>query len=427
MIQTTAATDQVVKHASAGAPADTLVGPPNATTRAPHAALSNVNLGWAPGISETRVQPSGGPMVARRPSGDRPVAATNGKIEGQPRAPTAADSEQTLADADQTLSDADQTGSDRDQTSADCDQLVSDRDQAAGDRDFADGADAEQHDSSREIRQRSTRQRDQTSADRMDTANQRDASADARDVAALARDQAATARDAAMVRDGASEQFDGARMVTGAEIVVRAAEQRKRAAGHRAESTQQRELAAADREAAAVDREAGARERRRALVDREVFARALEASETDPLTGARTRAAGLADLDHELDRCRRVNSSLVVAYVDVVGLKVLNDSDGHAAGDELLKRVVALIGAHVRSYDPIIRLGGDEFLGVMSSMTLADARQRFSQVAGALAASPDAGAIRVGFAALTDEDRADELIARADSELLDRRHDWKRA
>lgn len=74
-----------------------------------------------------------------------------------------------------------------------------------------------------------------------------------------------------------------------------------------------------------------------------------------------------------------------------------------------------------------MRLGGDEFLCVMSSMTLADARQRFSQVAGALAASPDAGAIRVGFAALTDEDRADELIARADSELLDRRHDRKRA
>lgn len=380
-------------------------------------------------------------MVARRPSGDRPVAAINGKIEGQRQGvarpatheQTAADSEQTLADADQTLladadqtlSDADQVSSDRDQTSADCDQLASDRDQASSDRDLDDGADAEEHDSSKEIRQRGTRQRDQTS---VDTANQREASADARDVAAVARDQAATDRDAAMAaRDDASQQFDGARMVTGAEIVVRAAGQRRRAARRRSESAQQRELAAADREAAAVDREAGARERRRALVDREVFARALEASETDPLTGARTRAAGLADLDHELDRCRRVNSSMVVAYVDVVGLKVLNDSDGHAAGDELLKRVVALIGAHVRSYDPIIRLGGDEFVCVMSSMTLADARQRFSQVAGALAASPDAGAIRTGFAAFTDDDRADELIARADSELLDRRHDRKLA
>ena len=350
---------------------------------------------------------------------------TNGKIEipKPPRAAraavdeqTVADSEQTLADADQTLSDADQSGSDRDQTSADCDQLASDRDQAASDRDLADGGDAEEHDSSQEIRQRSTRQRDQTSANRMDTANQRDATADARDVAALARDQAATARDLAMTaRDASYEQFDGVRMVTGTETVVPAA-------GQRTQSAQQRELAAADREAAAVDRDAAARERRRALLDREAFARALSASESDPLTAARTRRAGLSDLDREVDRCRRIGCCLVVAYVDVVGLKALNHSEGHAAGDELLKRVVVTIQGHLRSYDLIVRLGGDEFLCVMAAMTLADARERFSQVAGSLGSSPHAGSIRTGFAELLrDDDGADELIARADSELLDRR------
>ncbi len=55
----------------------------------------------------------------------------------------------------------------------------------------------------------------------------------------------------------------------------------------------------------------------------------------------------------------------------------------------------------------------------MTAMTLADAGRRFSQVAGALAASPDAGAMRTGFAQLLDDDAAGELIARADSELLD--------
>jgi len=140
----------------------------------------------------------------------------------------------------------------------------------------------------------------------------------------------------------------------------------------------------------------------------------------------RTRAAGLADLDRELDRCQRTNSSLVVAYVDIVGLKTLNDSKGHAAGDDLLKRVVATIRAHARSYDLSIRLGGDEFLWVMTDITLADMRHRFSQVAGALAASPDTGAIRTGFAELrSDDDSADELIARADGELLDNRPDRK--
>jgi len=136
------------------------------------------------------------------------------------------------------------------------------------------------------------------------------------------------------------------------------------------------------------------------------------------LTGVRTRAAGLRNLDNELDRCRRSNEQLVVCYIDVVGLKALNDSRGHGAGDELLKRVVTLIKAHLRSYDLVIRLGGDEFLCAMSSMTLPDARKRFSDVTALLAASPDAGAIRTGFSQLTPDETAANLIARADNELL---------
>lgn len=81
----------------------------------------------------------------------------------------------------------------------------------------------------------------------------------------------------------------------------------------------------------------------------------------DALTGARTRATGLIELDLALDRCRRTGAPLVVPYVDVVGLKMINDSDGHAAGDALLKRVVAHINAQLRPYGLIIRLGGDGF------------------------------------------------------------------
>ncbi len=81
----------------------------------------------------------------------------------------------------------------------------------------------------------------------------------------------------------------------------------------------------------------GARDRLQAL------ARALAVTENDALTGARTRAAGLTDLDHELDRRRRTSGALTVAYIDVVGLKRVNDAEGHPAGDELLKGVVALI------------------------------------------------------------------------------------
>jgi diguanylate cyclase (GGDEF)-like protein len=368
--------------------------------------------------------------VANLPSGDQPLNVTNGAIEGQqardPRAAeavgaeqTLGDGEQTIADTDQTLADADQTGADSDQASSDRDQVAADRDQAASDRDLARGVDPRSYEITRALRQRSARQRAQTAGTRLDTADQRDASAHARDLAALVRDQAASARDHAMAQlDEVYEDEPGWQAVTGAELVLRAAQQRTRAALHRVQAAEHRALAAEDREAALQDREQAAHDRLQALVDREAFARQLAEAETDALTGVRTRAAGLIDLDHELDRCRRNGSVLVVAYIDIVGLKAINDSEGHSAGDALLQRVVGLIRSHLRSYDLIIRLGGDEFLGAMSNMTLSDARDRFGRVADVLAASTETGTIRCGLAELAANESAPQLVARADSELL---------
>jgi diguanylate cyclase (GGDEF)-like protein len=172
------------------------------------------------------------------------------------------------------------------------------------------------------------------------------------------------------------------------------------------------------REAAAQDREQTARELLQVRSDRDALTRELAIAQADPLTGARTRASGLSDLERELSRCRRTNIPLVIAYVDVVGLKRLNDREGHAAGDELLKRIVRQITDRLRPYDLIIRLGGDEFLCVMSDMTMPEARQRFGDVAATLAAAPDPGAVRTGFAAFTPLESAADLIARADSELV---------
>ena len=366
--------------------------------------------------------------MADPPSGDRPTDST-GTLEGQQeREPRAVDSPghaQTLADGlltvgetDQTLADADQTGADSDQSSADRDQFAADRDQEASDRDLAHGVDPGAHEFTRDLRQRSARQRDMTAVARLETADQRDAGALARDLAALARDQAAAARDLAMTQRDQLDQAEHARAVTDSDIVLRAADQRKRAARHRVEAAAHRAQAAEDRDAALRDREQAARERMRALADRQALARQLEIAETDALTGVRARAAGLIDLDHELDRCRRSGGVLIVAYIDVVGLKALNDSAGHSAGDGLLRRVVALLRSHLRSYDLIIRLGGDEFLCAMSNMALSDARDRIRLVGSALAASADAGAIRAGLAELGADEDAESLIARADAELL---------
>jgi len=363
---------------------------------------------------------------------DNGVPAT-GRLEGEQ---TLADTEQTLADTDQTMSDGDQTSADDDQTSADSDQRAAERDQAASDRDLASGGDPQEHEVSRDARTQgadqrhhATDRRESTADARLAAAAKRDAASNARDLAAMARDQAAEARTLALAQyDAANEQDDRVHELGDSDAAIRAAGARKRAARRRAQAAEYRELAARDRlapaqdrQAAAEDRELSARERRRALVDREALAREVALAETDPLTGARMRSAGLTDLDHELDRSRRTGARLVIAYVDVDGLKAVNDSQGHGAGDQLLTCVVQYITEHMRSYDLIIRVGGDEFVLAMSNMTLAEAHERFETIAAALAAAPNGGPISTGFAELEPDETVTELIARADSDLIGHR------
>ncbi len=240
----------------------------------------------------------------------------------------------------------------------------------------------------------------------------RDERAQSRDLAAAARDESAAARDLAMAQSDAADARVTARLRSPTRrSLARAAAQHERAARHRAHAAADRARAAEDRRAAAEDRRHAAADLQRALADQAKLARELAITETDSLTGARTRAAGLTDLDHELHRCRRTKSRLVVAYVDVVGLKSVNDVQGHQAGDRLLVHSVATIKQHLRPYDLVIRLGGDEFLCVMSSMTLLDAHRRFSAIGVALADAPSAPAIRTGFAELSPEQTATDLIA----------------
>lgn len=326
------------------------------------------------------------------------------------RAQTLADVEQTVSDGDQTAADHDQTVSDRDQRASDSDQAASERDQAASDQDFVRGGDADAHRYSRELRDRSSAERRHSTKVRIEAAAERDAVAYGRDMAALARDRAAAQRD----RELAMYDAIGP-------DAVRAAEDRATAAAGRAIAADGRARAAAAREQAARDREQAARDRQQARVDREALLHELTIAETDGLTGTRTREAGLGDLESEIQRARRTYSALVVAYVDVVGLKRVNDAHGHAAGDALLVRIVGEIRHHLRPYDLIVRVGGDEFVCAMSGSTEASARRRLAAVQAALSADSDPGEIRVGFASLRPSDSVSELVARADAELLSSR------
>ncbi|HEV2813018.1 MAG TPA: GGDEF domain-containing protein, partial [Solirubrobacteraceae bacterium] len=160
-----------------------------------------------------------------------------------------------------------------------------------------------------------------------------------------------------------------------------------------------------------------ARDRAHAARDRQTLMHHVATAETDPLTGARTRGPGLGDLEHEIARARRTSLPLVVAYVDVVGLKAVNDARGHAAGDALLREAVRGVREQMRPYDAIVRVGGDEFVCIMSGATLDEAAQRFAAVEATLAAGPEPCAVRIGLAALRPDESAADLVARADADL----------
>jgi diguanylate cyclase (GGDEF)-like protein len=355
--------------------------------------------------------------VASRTPGERPAGSDIGAIDAKEDGFTASSrtraDHQTLADADQTVADSDQTSSDTDQSAADRDQGAADDDQAASDRLLSLGGDQADHDASRDIRDRATNIRQHSAQERVEAAASRDETAKDRDLAAAARDDAAAVLD----RELAAREATGAQAHKLKAVLLRALESRRAAAADRAIAADARGRAAADRAQAASDRTQAARDRAQSELDRAALAAQLAIAETDQLTGARARAAGLEELEHEVARARRTNGRLVVGYADVIGLKAVNDGEGHAAGDLLLRRSVDAIRAHLRTYDLIIRLGGDEFLCVMSDATTEILSQRFSTIQAALSSDPQPGAIRFGVAELAADETVADLIRRADAQL----------
>jgi diguanylate cyclase (GGDEF)-like protein len=126
---------------------------------------------------------------------------------------------------------------------------------------------------------------------------------------------------------------------------------------------------------------------------------------------------GRLAISHEIDRARRSDGRFVLAFVDVDDLKTINDRDGHAAGDRVLKTVVSAIRTRLRSFDPIMRYGGDEFVCGLSGTDLSEAERRFESIGIAIEADAHVG-ISVGLAALATGDTPERLAERADAAML---------
>lgn len=81
----------------------------------------------------------------------------------------------------------------------------------------------------------------------------------------------------------------------------------------------------------------------------------------DPLTGIANRRAFFGALDRAMEWSRRQGMSWALAYVDVDNFKKLNDTQGHGAGDGVLRKVARTLREGIRRVDIVARLGGDEF------------------------------------------------------------------
>lgn len=107
-----------------------------------------------------------------------------------------------------------------------------------------------------------------------------------------------------------------------------------------------------------------------------VIAQADEVSHTDSLTFLPNRRQIIADLQREVIFSDRYGTPLTVSMLDVDYFKNINDTYGHAAGDEVLRKLASELREHIRYPDAIGRYGGEEFLIVLPHSTLQAASEQ---------------------------------------------------
>jgi two-component system, cell cycle response regulator len=152
----------------------------------------------------------------------------------------------------------------------------------------------------------------------------------------------------------------------------------------------------------------------------------------DSLTGMLNRRAILDRLAEELERTRRQDSSLTVGMCDLDHFKVVNDTFGHQAGDEILRGFTTAVQEQLRSYDSIGRYGGEEFLLVTPGVTNGGGVGVFERVCARVAGAAmptEKGAIPVtvsiGVASSRPWSTVDSLLATADGALYKAKADGR--
>ncbi|HWK12517.1 MAG TPA: sensor domain-containing diguanylate cyclase [Vicinamibacterales bacterium] len=166
------------------------------------------------------------------------------------------------------------------------------------------------------------------------------------------------------------------------------------------------------------------------ISDRAQLERALrDLSLTDDLTGLYNRRGFSTLAERHLALARRTKQPLLLIFCDVDGLKAINDTHGHAAGDEALRDAAAILRSTYRSADIIARLGGDEFTvfplnaAESSPPLLTDRLDEALVRHNAEAARPYQLSLSAGVARLDASacDNIEQLLREADRQLYARR------
>jgi diguanylate cyclase (GGDEF)-like protein len=159
-------------------------------------------------------------------------------------------------------------------------------------------------------------------------------------------------------------------------------------------------------------------------------------STTDSLTGLPNRRALFERFELELARARRQQEPLTVCVVDLDHFKQINDSHGHAVGDEVLQYASRVLRGQLRDVDLLGRIGGEEFVIVLPDTDAAAAHRALERCRIALAASDVkleestatlhiTASFGVYCARVDDASSVPQLMARADEALYVAKRDGR--
>lgn len=145
----------------------------------------------------------------------------------------------------------------------------------------------------------------------------------------------------------------------------------------------------------------------------------------DPLTGLYNRRYLDEFFGLEIARAHRQSQAMALALIDLDHFKQLNDEHGHLIGDDLLKSVALFLVKNLRASDVLFRIGGEEFLVILTDVDVEDVRQRIGKLCSDFAAIPmdtRHGTLHLTFSAgvaiwPTQGETLDELIHYADEAL----------